>query len=254
MVDIQEISTEVAIALAENYNQRLQAASDSENIIDLFTIQPEVPANPIELLYGFRLSVNDYVNLLSHIGITNWKFTFGYDPTSENGKAHFKLLLQGSNERQSLRTRHFLLEKQITTPPNIGLHEPNPKSSKVVQNVPHFLLYNWTNAWSNLLNAGEVKAVFSKVNVHNGFAEVTLPLLGYTYNYSDLVGCLNSPSLGATSEVRIYFVNHWRIASEQNNEPGTFGLLMAAYRESEDSGHQNVTAFFDFSKPCPPTC
>ena len=248
--DIKTITLEEASNLIKRFGEEISNPTTSGNIADVFKFESDGTRS----LFGYTISTNDFVELLSHVGVMNWKFSFGYDDSAEEGSSKFKVILQGTTESGLLRTPSYLLETPIYEDPLVNQTKSNPINSTIVQNVPHYLVYSWTRAWSALVTSTTLDPAYCMLNLHFGATEVTTPVLGYSFEHEDLVGCLDATALSEESVIRVYLVNHSKKVEEQHTEPGTLGLLLAGYASDTEVGNNNLTAFFDFSKPCPPTC
>jgi len=213
------------------------------NLSDAFVSSTEGP------MYGYQMTLTQYQELLRYVGIVTWKVRFGHDSTAAEGRK-FVLIITGYAADNSQATPHFLLtnplDKALTNPSQIRMGSPNHRIHIVNDIVPVILSNNWIPAWNNLMADESVPNDF--------FKPMTGQLRGYNFKSGDFLGILYETQ--AFDTVVFAFANHALLAqdpSDQPSEPGTFGIAVAGVKNASGTP-ESVSAFYDMSAPCPPTC
>lgn len=195
---------------------------------------------------GYKVGFNDYVGIVSHVGVQQWLVRFGYsnDGLSQPG---FCIILSGIDALGVSITPHY----RLIDPFNDITWQYNTM-------VPNTMANQWENSWKNLNN----------INVHNipqSYCQMPSPygsLRGYNFDVSDFLNLLDENPHENTADLEIYFtmVDHAEEAEtpiEQPNLPGKLGIMVAL---GQPMGNQNgnistlISSFYDISAPCPPTC
>lgn len=237
-----KISESQALTLIGAYhNLILESSRDGEtsDIKGIFT-------NDSESLYGFSLSGDEFIEVVSQIGITHYMLHFGYD---ENSDFKFKLIIRALGANKNLRGNYILLEQPIIQACEWGNASPG------INSVPKPLFEQWTGAWGNLLEAPRIPASFCQLYTYTGHCKDLQVLQGYNFQHIDFIETLMA--FNATTqdfEIGFYLVNHSRIADDsqpQEEIGGCLGLMVAAYNPEDNNV---ISSFYDFSAPCPPTC
>ena len=223
-------------------------AADAENLIEYCQAFVTGNVNLIEAFkgvginegfYGFKIAHDDYVNMVSKIGVTTWKVRFGYDPDAEQGEMPFCLIMFGCNSQDEIITPHYMTNNAITQEETI-----KPPIGIV---VPSGLVNPWIEAWENLIISDNVPNDLFRN--HSGI------LRGYNFVASDFLDVLS----GHTSASFFYFnfLNHSAAANPPELQPsmaGTFGVSVVGVDKISELNWESVTAFYDISSPCPPAC
>ncbi|HAD98814.1 MAG TPA: hypothetical protein DCG19_15480 [Cryomorphaceae bacterium] len=238
----RKISQSQASALIQAFHNCILTSSrdgGESNIQDLFK-------NDSRSLYGFTLSGNEFIEVVSQIGIAHYMLHFGYD---EDADFKFRLIIRALGANKSLRGDYILLETPIMEACAWGDYENG------INCVPRPLFEQWTGAWQNLLNAPRIPASFCQLYTYTGDYKDLQVLQGYKFQQIDFIETLRGAEGNTENlEIGFYLVNHSQIAGDnqpQEDIGGFLGLMVAAYNSEKN----NLTSsFFDFSAPCPPTC
>ncbi|MGD1845541.1 MAG: hypothetical protein ACFB10_09135 [Salibacteraceae bacterium] len=249
----------------------IDTSPDSANIHSLFSWQEE-SNNELQECYGFEITISDWVKIISQIGTTSYVFKFGLDesllpdnntppiPGLSTNRPPFNLIIQGVNADNSIQGEYFLLTKPVTQSitPKFNQGESSPPLNGKIPNV---LLQQWAQSWENLLINNWIPSAYSKLFLSSGRHKILRVLQGYNFLHDDMVDVLRpngpAPQEQEISSIRIYLINHSREvtpASLQSSEGGFLGLMLVGWDNTTGDDGSPVSAFYDFSAPCPPTC
>ena len=220
-------------------------------------------------LAGFKILVKDFVMTFNQPGITHWHVSFGYDIAASipGAGAGFKLIVHGSGADGIVRTSYFSLTEElihIPFPPLILDPTLEEDLEEIItscidfnsRKVPVFLWEIWTQAWKDVITTQKCPLNILQIQLNGNGIKATPILRGYTFQFEHLLSVLNGPGVDQNSEIRCYLVNKGTDTSSTGvqNPIGTLGLILGAFYQEEENILNPLSSFYDFSKPCPPTC
>lgn len=201
---------------------------------------------------GYKVTYNDYVGMVSHVGVETWLVRFGYDSLATSAP-NFCLLITGIDQDEFVVTPNYKLTVPISE--NIGGQIKHKNTIRPTSEVPQPLVNPWIEAWTNL----QVEA-----NIPKDICQTSYGLLqGYNFHTDDFMGVLDGQAPGTSSagdEIDFFMANHAEVAISpitQSSLPGTIGLMMALsepVQENQGITRLIVSSFYDLTAPCPPTC
>lgn len=221
-------------------------------------------------LGGFKIPINEFLDIVSFIGMTKLMVSFGDDSSAPTGeRPRFTLILQGYNDDGSIRSPYYKLilpipmEEKKNVLSASRLNNPN--------HVPILLEEKWNKAWETVINnPTKITTSFCMVTTHVCVSRTKQVLNGYCFNHSDIIDTLyqiqgefpgqSSPKIFKPENVNFYFVCHSYIdrREDYNMPKDIIGLMIgaSAMDEEKTSGSEEflLSSFYDFSAPCPPTC
>lgn len=232
------------------------------NLISAFTLTESINGGSSDPknLFGFRVGLIDFVEILSHPGAKTWNISFGYDPSPEPivieattfSNLNFSLILSGFNLDGIQITPNYKLIHPVVTYHDFD--HPGTKAGESQFIVANTLQKQWTIAWKNLVQ--------DATNVPKDIAQNQFGIMrGYNFPIIDFLSPL-LPSTDSTNDANLFLdfrlVNHSRAAAapaQQAAMTGTIGVIVGLIeREPIGPGFTQVSSFFDISSPCPPTC
>lgn len=198
-----------------------------------------VPTAPI---YGFQITADEFLGLVSIIGVDQWKIRFGYDGT------HFMMMVEGADNTGQGMTPIYQLTEHIHQSVDPSLLT-GTNGVQYGGKVPDVLVTNWLTAWNNLVSEQQIPQSFFQTSYG--------VLKGYNFTSQDFLDVLTEPGNENTSSIHILFINHAVAQAptgggSQYSSPGYFGLMLSSMNDDTPPAYNNT--FYDFSAPCPPTC
>jgi len=195
---------------------------------------------------GYKVGYNDYVGIVSHVGVHQWLVRFGYsnDGMSQPG---FCIILSGIDALGVGITPHY----RLTDPFNDITWQYNTM-------VPNTLASQWETSWKNLNDV-------SVQNIPQSYCQMPAPygsLRGYNFDVDDFLNLLDENPHENTSDLEVYFtmVDHAEEAENPTDQPTLDGKVGVMVALGQPMGNQNgniatlISSFYDISAPCPPTC
>lgn len=240
-----------------NFLQSSPAPSASQIYTQLFKMETPSEVNGLQ---GFSLSVKDYIELFSRPGITSWDMFFGFKKgikILDDEPDGFRIMMRGTGPG-GMETGYFLLPNPLlgsVTKPHIQSDFFQVMERPINNKVPVIMLNEWVKAWGNLVGtaaapnqAVPIDVMQLRINPQSNPQTV----LGYQFSVNDFLDVLTNPNRELTldSEIRFYLVNETIAQEDQANKSGYLGVIMVAVDENK----QVVSASYNFSAPCPPTC
>lgn len=200
---------------------------------------------------GYKVTYNDYVGMVSHVGVVTWLVRFGCDNEAVD-VPKFCLLVTGIDQGGFVVTPNYRLTQPISE--QIANLNERQFGDVLVSEVPTPLVNPWKEAWNNLI---------VEQNIPKDICQTNYGLLqGYNFHTDDFMGVLEG--IDATSaldnEVDFFMANHAELAippAAQSDLPGTVGVMMALsepFLGDPIFSRVIVSAFYDLTAPCPPTC
>ncbi|GEM_PF-2074082 len=257
---ITPVSPQNASHLIDNYRSAIlkKVANNDESITDFFQWSDSgVPNPPTQTLFGFTMPMGDYIKLVNLPGVTHYKVHFGLEDTQPENAPLFVLIIQGMNCTGGIRSAYFKLAKPVNQKPR-RLSSTNELSGQ----VPDILFDNWTESWADLFEGTSpvVSPKICQIMVDKTISSLPYVLLSYEFKHQDFTNVLLPETVKHYTDVVFYLVNHkYQVLDNDGNhvDRDSIGVMVASCNKVQDDGHliySPESAFYDFSRPCPPTC
>lgn len=259
-------------ALHSNYIKKIDAPK-ARMLMDKYfqTINQKIPSNePIDglfmsegkSLHAFKVPLADFGVFDTFVGLTKLVFSFGLenDGFDEEGypRPRFSLLLKVQNDDGSIQSDYW----QFIVPVYTGELPIYGSDDSYHMSVPKILYDLWVSGWE----VSPKNTKLCTIDISMGENTITEPLRKYVFNIFDAIKTLYS-SRESVNRLYVFvnLVNHCNaeldpqapnnlIPKDASN--GKIGLIFGIAKQDEiDLEKFNfISAIYDFSAPCPPTC
>lgn len=214
-------------------------------------------------IMGFAVSLPDFIDIFSAPGITHWHVQFGFNQEGDHFisalPSGFQLLIHGRGEgptaviTETVALRNIYSET-LPMPDMTAIHEGVVTSdgiqSERLKPIPYGVAITWQQAWKNLMVEQDVPPEVLTIALSDGSNPV---LQGYAFARPTVEQIARIASNAQITQIRFSLINMASVAKlgqhQAGQRTGYLGFMIAAA-----SDEFIISAGFDFSSPCPPTC
>jgi len=258
--DLQKMPTitpEQFTGRTTTWKSRIESA---QNIKDCFLL----PDADNGCLRRFRIDFNQYIDLVSRLGVRNWGVYFGIVHHPQENRDEFQLYIAGLNESYQRITPIYLANNPINSFPGLILSNNAPHGAFSFT-LPNVLVDEWRGSWDHICDNFDVWPPtlfrFQQQAIYQDTGQSTLE--GFIFSTNDLLGPMWFNNLAQSHSnylhIDVSMVLQASVELLQNLEgepipPSATVGLMFALVESCDGAEGVLSYQYDISSPCPPTC